>query len=70
MRSILDSRIDCVLIMSAIVLCSGVGKSLTSTRQCSVNDLSFDIVIYAVRSKSFRPNIQKPRQMENAVRDI
>ena len=25
---------------------------------------------YVVGSKSFRPNIQKPRQMENAVRDI
>ena len=25
---------------------------------------------YAVGSKSFRPDIQKPRQMENAVRDI
>ena len=26
--------------------------------------------LYAVRSKIFRPDIQKPRQMENAVRDI
>ena len=26
--------------------------------------------LYVVGSKSFRPNIQKPRQMENAVRDI
>ena len=26
--------------------------------------------IYVVGSKSFRPDIQKPRQMENAVRDI
>ena len=25
---------------------------------------------YAVGSKSFRPDIQKPRQMENAVRDV
>ena len=25
---------------------------------------------YTVGSKSFRPDIQKPRQMENAVRDI
>ena len=25
---------------------------------------------YVVVSKSFRPDIQKPRQMENAVRDI
>ena len=25
---------------------------------------------YVVGSKSFRPDIQKPRQLENAVRDI
>ena len=25
---------------------------------------------YVAGSKSFRPDIQKPRQMENAVRDI
>ena len=25
---------------------------------------------YAVESNSFRPDIQKPRQMENAARDI
>ena len=25
---------------------------------------------YVVGSKSFRPDIEKPRQMENAVRDI
>ena len=27
-------------------------------------------VLYVVGSKSFRPDIQKPRQMEKAVRDI
>ena len=27
-------------------------------------------VEYVVGSKSFQPDIQKPRQMENAVRDI
>ena len=27
-------------------------------------------IMYVVGSKSFRPDIQKPRQMENAVRDI
>ena len=26
--------------------------------------------LYVVGSKSFRPDVQKPRQMENAVRDI
>ena len=26
--------------------------------------------VYVGGSKSFRPDIQKPRQMENAVRDI
>ena len=28
------------------------------------------VYMYVVGSKSFRPDIQKPRQMENAVRDI
>ena len=28
------------------------------------------ILLYVVWSKSFRPDIQKPHQMENAVRDI
>ena len=28
------------------------------------------IIIYVVGSKSFRPDIQKPRQMGNAMRDI
>ena len=28
------------------------------------------VLTYVVGSKSFRPDIQKPRQMENAVRDI
>ena len=27
-------------------------------------------IMYAVESKIFRPDIQKPRQMDNAVRDI
>jgi hypothetical protein len=30
----------------------------------------FLIMKYVVGSKIFRPDIQKPRQMENAVRDI
>ena len=29
-----------------------------------------NLVMYVVGSKNFRPDIQKPRQMENAVRDI
>ena len=29
-----------------------------------------ETVFYVVGSKSFRPDIQKPRQIENAVRDI
>ena len=32
-------------------------------RQCRLDN-------YVVGSKSFRPDIQKPRQMENAMRDI
>ena len=30
----------------------------------------FDPTMYVVGSKIFRPDIQKPRQMENAVRNI
>ena len=35
-------------------------------------DTSFSTMslFYVVGSKSFRPDIQKPRQMESAVRDI
>ena len=29
-----------------------------------------EIELHVVGSKSFRPDIQKPRQMENAVKDI
>jgi hypothetical protein len=36
----------------------------------SANQLSAPLMCYLVGSKSFRPDIQKPRQMENAVRDI
>ena len=32
--------------------------------------MDFHEIWYVVGSKSFRPDIQKPRQMENAVRDI
>ena len=30
----------------------------------------FTVLIYVVGSNIFRPDVQKPRQMENAVRDI
>ena len=36
----------------------------------SVNRFNLFIFWYVVGSKSFRPDVQKPRQMENAVRDI
>ena len=34
------------------------------------NGITFRDSRYVVGSKSFRPDIQKPRQMENAVTDI
>ena len=40
------------------------GKSDTGT------EFSPSAGMYEVGSKSFRPDIQKPRQMENAARDI
>ena len=36
----------------------------------SLNSLYKQVGIYVVGSKSFRPDIQKPRQIENAVRYI
>ena len=40
--------------------------------KCYVDQTTKDgmVYMYVVGSKSFRPDIQKPRQMENAVRDI
>ena len=32
--------------------------------------LKMQFTTYVVGSKSFRPDIEKPRQMENAVKDI
>ena len=43
----------------------GVDKPLPSSAE-----IEGRVELYAVGSKSFRPDIQKPRQMENAVRDI
>ena len=47
---------------------------MTTTRNYSAviktEDISSKMYIYVVGSKIFRPEIQKPRQMENAVRDI
>ena len=38
---------------------------------CNFNITQYATVfMYVVGSKSFRPDVRKPRQMENAVRDI
>ena len=50
-----------------------VSVQLTKVRRQScacVNQLPRLTEIHVVGSKSFRSDIQKPRQMENAVRDI
>ena len=47
------------------VYCSVRTESLTT-----IWDLVTGLKKYVVGSKSFRPDIQKLRQMENAVRDI
>ena len=36
----------------------------------AVLNSALDVGAYVIGSKSFRPDVQKPRQMENAVRDI
>ena len=54
---------------------SGKGKDVSSSMSVfpthvTPQTLHIAATIYVVGSKSFRPDIQKPRQMENAVRDI
>ena len=41
-----------------------------SSNTVGINVLAYVLWSYVVGSKSFLPDIQKPRQMENAVRDI
>ena len=58
-------------------VCNVEGKCLLRDSKCILvyylHPLDFTMYnsqCYVVGSKSFRPDIQKPRQMENAVRDI
>ena len=44
--------------------------NFTQIGKTDVGSMDRDMFSYVVGSKSFRPDIQKPRQMENAVRDI
>jgi hypothetical protein len=58
-------------------MCTNVHEKIEKTDAEGDTDASTQIYIfrmrffmYAVGSKIFRPDIQKPHQMENAVRDI
>ena len=46
--------------------------SVIRLRSHQIKNDELDVIntTYVVGSKSFRPDIQKPRQTENAVRDI
>ena len=48
---------------------NGIGKLLLLLLLLTTWYLTFIRRWYVVRSKRFRPDIQKPRHMENAVRD-
>ena len=70
--------------MSSWIICQKIRSNLDHRSIRGVNVVSvkqrsktgqgvgcgLSILKYVVGSKSFRPDIQKPRQMENAVRDI
>ena len=62
---------------TGLVYCGDVSQIRINYIICSVKFAAFidiqgvgDLTMYVVGSKSFRPDIHKPRQMENAVRDI
>ena len=58
----LDSKCERYLYSTAV-------KGFESSEKIYFSDGPIWYNIYVVGSKSFRPDIQKPRQMENAVRD-
>ena len=62
----------CVALTPVLNRYSEGHKSFFQTRACLKPGMLFlsAFLLYVVGSKSFRPDIQKPRQMENAVRDI
>ena len=61
----------CLFIFSCTLFISFT-FTFTGTIYCVLDIVGtvYHLVTYVVGSKSFRPDIQKPRQMENAVRDI
>ena len=53
--------------IAGTLLCS---RAIQTTSSFETVELLHIFIMYVVESKSFRPDIQKLRQMENAVRDI
>ena len=47
-----------------------LGVSVTFTMPFTFSVAEYADMIYVVGSISFRPDIQRPRQMQNALRDI
>ena len=61
-------RVGLITLPSSCANCLEIPGGSSS---CSPQGLSKALDgIYVIGSKSFRPDLQKPRQMENAVRDI
>ena len=54
----------------AVFFRKSVEKKIQVCAKSEKNNWLLVMNTYVVGSKSFRPDIKKPRQMENAVRDI
>ena len=66
--SVLYDMMPCTLVRRQIFKCNLTYSFLGVKFWRQLHNYS--ICMYVVGSKSFRPDIQKPRQMENAVRDM
>ena len=60
----------CVEVWSNVKYAKHFLRPVSALRLLLAYNIYFICSTYVVGSKSFRPDIQKPRQMENAVRDI
>jgi hypothetical protein len=60
-----------LLFVASSFMISGTAAWAVISKETRLNPSAvIHTAMYVVGSRSFRPDIQKPRQMENAVRDI
>jgi hypothetical protein len=52
------------------VLCNSYNRITVEMNLCSYRSVRFALLYIVGGSISFRPDIQRPRQMQNALRDI